>query len=90
MWSLQLKSQFKQLQILAWKKKIQLYQLSYEDPYVGNRPVSIEFMFTRDRNEMWNEVNMNCGNITISAFASYKLALDTRIHSKTEMLYIVI
>ena len=26
-----------------------LYQLSFEDPYVGSRPISIELTFTRDR-----------------------------------------
>ena len=65
MWSSQLKSQFKQLQILA-RKTFQgfngiwtyglcvsaavLYQLSYENPMMGADQF-IEFIFTRDRNK---------------------------------------
>ena len=41
-----------------------LYQLSYEDSFVESKPiygVGVQIIFTRDRNETWNEINLNWG-----------------------------
>ena len=39
-----------------------LYQLSYEDPYIGSSPVCWWFILTRERNETSNEDHVDCGN----------------------------
>ena len=60
-----------------WVNAAVLYQLSYEDPYIGSRPF-IEFILTRERNaETQNENDVNCGN------TKSNISLD--LHQRCEM-----